>query len=150
MKILGDIAQEQDRKTIIFVETKRRADEIARTVNRRGFNALAIHGDKSQSERDYTLNSFRSGRMNVQILIATDVASRGLGEYFVPIIFLFSCCLNKQKFYQSHFLEAEISLFPLGPTERFVASGPIYFLFICRIFSRKICWENLLAINLID
>ena len=80
MKILSEIANENNRKTIIFVETKRRADEIARTVNRRGFNALAIHGDKSQNERDYTLNSFRSGRMNVQILIATDVASRGLGK----------------------------------------------------------------------
>jgi Helicase conserved C-terminal domain len=83
MKILHDIAAEHDRKTIIFVETKRRADEIARNVNRRGFNAVAIHGDKSQNERDYTLNSFRTGRMNVQILVATDVASRGLGEYKV-------------------------------------------------------------------
>lgn len=115
MKILGDIAQEQDRKTIIFVETKRRADEIARTVNRRGFNALAIHGDKSQNERDYTLNSFRSGRMNVQILIATDVASRGLGEYCDPITSLTSLLSPEQTkktklFYQSDFLEAEISL----------------------------------------
>lgn len=81
MKILNEIANENDRKTIIFVETKRRADEITRTVNRRGFNAVAIHGDKSQSERDYTLNSFRNARTNVQILVATDVASRGLGEY---------------------------------------------------------------------
>lgn len=81
MKILGEIANEHDRKTIIFVETKRRADEITRTVNRRGFNAVALHGDKSQNERDFTLNSFRSSRMNVQILVATDVASRGLGEY---------------------------------------------------------------------
>lgn len=81
MKILSEIANQHDRKTIIFVETKRRADEITRTVNRRGFNAVALHGDKSQNERDYTLNSFRSGRMNVQILVATDVASRGLGEY---------------------------------------------------------------------
>lgn len=97
MKILSDIAQEQDRKTIIFVETKRRADEIARTVNRRGFNALAIHGDKSQNERDYTLNSFRSGRMNVQILIATDVASRGLGEYFDSITFLSSLLSEQTK-----------------------------------------------------
>lgn len=84
MKILSDIANENDRKTIIFVETKRRADEITRTVNRRGFNAVSIHGDKSQNERDYTLNSFRSGRQNVQILVATDVASRGLGESLDP------------------------------------------------------------------
>lgn len=80
MKILGDISNENDRKTIVFVETKRRADEITRSINRRGYNAVAIHGDKSQNERDYTLSSFRSGRHNVQILVATDVASRGLGE----------------------------------------------------------------------
>lgn len=80
MKILNDISNEQDRKTIIFVETKRRADEITRNVNRRGYKAVSIHGDKSQSDRDQTLNAFRSGRMNIQILVATDVASRGLGE----------------------------------------------------------------------
>lgn len=78
IKILNDISGENDRKTIIFVETKRRADEITRSINRRGYNAVAIHGDKSQNERDYTLNSFRSGRHNVSILVATDVASRGL------------------------------------------------------------------------
>jgi ATP-dependent RNA helicase DDX5/DBP2 len=81
MKILGDISNEQDRKTIIFVETKRRADEITRSITRRGYNAVAIHGDKSQNERDYTLASFRSGRHNVEILVATDVASRGLGKH---------------------------------------------------------------------
>lgn len=80
MKILNDISNEHDRKTIIFVETKRRADEITRNVNRRGFKAVSIHGDKSQTDRDQTLNAFRSGRMNIQILVATDVASRGLGE----------------------------------------------------------------------
>ena len=80
IKILSDISSEHDRKTIVFVETKKRADEITRAINRRGFNAVSIHGDKSQSERDYTLNSFRSGRHNVEILVATDVASRGLGK----------------------------------------------------------------------
>jgi phosphoribosylanthranilate isomerase len=93
MKILGDIAIETERKTIIFVETKRKADEITRSINRRGFNAVAIHGDKSQSERDYTLNSFRSGRHNVEILVATDVAARGLGKliYLHPNCVVFKC-----------------------------------------------------------
>lgn len=80
MRILTEIASQEMRKTIIFVETKRRADEIMKNVNRRGFNAVSIHGDKSQSEREISLNSFRNGRMNVEILVATDVASRGLGE----------------------------------------------------------------------
>jgi ATP-dependent RNA helicase DDX5/DBP2 len=99
LKILGDISNENERKTIIFVETKRKADEITRSINRRGFNAVSIHGDKSQNERDYTLNSFRSGRQNVEILVATDVASRGLGEY---IIFCVCCfCLCRKKKYSS-------------------------------------------------
>lgn len=120
MKILNEIANENDRKTIIFVETKRRADEITRTVNRRGFNAVSIHGDKSQSDRDQTLNAFRSGRMNIQILVATDVASRGLGTFcFVSV--------GLVDFYQSDFQMAEISR-SMIPTKENV-------LLFCRIFS---------------
>jgi ATP-dependent RNA helicase DDX5/DBP2 len=80
MRILSDISNQNSRKTIIFVETKRRADEITKSVNKRGFNAVSIHGDKSQAERELSLSSFRHGRMRVEILVATDVASRGLGE----------------------------------------------------------------------
>lgn len=97
MKVLSDIANESDRKTIVFVETKRRADEITRSINRRGFTAVSIHGDKSQTERDYTLNAFRSGR-NVEILVATDVASRGIGKYNLSLI---KCLFTLMLFYQS-------------------------------------------------
>uniref|UniRef100_A0A1B6MM05 RNA helicase n=1 Tax=Graphocephala atropunctata TaxID=36148 RepID=A0A1B6MM05_9HEMI len=76
LKLLGDISHEPDNKAIIFVETKRGVDEITRAVQRNGFNAMAIHGDKSQQDRDYVLADFRSGRTN--ILVATDVAARGL------------------------------------------------------------------------
>lgn len=78
MKLLNEIAQENDRKTIVFTETKRRTDEIVRNINRRGYNAVSLHGDKSQNERDYCLNSFRSGKS--MILICTDVCARGIGE----------------------------------------------------------------------
>lgn len=69
LKLLTEIAAEAETKTIIFVETKRRVDEITRSVNRSGWKACAIHGDKSQQERDYVLNSFRRGRQ--AILVAT-------------------------------------------------------------------------------
>lgn len=115
MKILSEIANESDRKTIIFVETKRRADEITRTVNRRGFNAVAIHGDKSQNERDYTLNSFRSGRTNVQILVATDVASRGLGECKQREAF--DLPVETETFISQNVKMAEISRFLFPPLE---------------------------------
>ncbi|XP_037901410.1 DEAD-box ATP-dependent RNA helicase 20-like [Glossina fuscipes] len=75
-KLLGEISSEKDTKTIIFVETKKRVDEITRSISRQGWRACAIHGDKSQQERDYVLTSFRNGRSS--ILVATDVAARGL------------------------------------------------------------------------
>ncbi|XP_017493142.1 PREDICTED: ATP-dependent RNA helicase p62 [Rhagoletis zephyria] len=63
-------------KIIIFVETKRRVDHLVRFIRSFGVRCGAIHGDKSQSERDYVLREFRSGKSN--ILVATDVAARGL------------------------------------------------------------------------
>jgi superfamily II DNA/RNA helicase len=75
-KILEDIHHEKENKTLIFVETKRRVDDLARRMKRDGWPVNAIHGDKSQQDRDWVLADFRSGRTN--ILIATDVASRGL------------------------------------------------------------------------
>ena len=69
MQLLGEISNENEMKTIIFVETKRRVDDITRTINRFGFRAISIHGDKSQQERDFVLNSFRKQRQC--ILVAT-------------------------------------------------------------------------------
>mmetsp|Transcript_17636 Transcript_17636/g.17462 ORF Transcript_17636/g.17462 Transcript_17636/m.17462 type:complete len:211 (-) Transcript_17636:83-715(-) len=65
-----------DAKALIFTDTKRCADDITRVLRRDGWPALSIHGDKKQSERDWVLAEFKSGRM--PIMIATDVASRGL------------------------------------------------------------------------
>ncbi|KAG8038887.1 hypothetical protein G9C98_003194 [Cotesia typhae] len=76
MKLLEEISNEPENKTIIFVETKRKVDDITRAINRYGWQAIGIHGDKSQQERDYVLNQFRSTRS--AILVATDVAARGL------------------------------------------------------------------------
>lgn len=64
-------------KVLIFVGTKRTADELTKFLRQDGWPALAIHGDKQQQERDWVLNEFKSG--NSPIMIATDVASRGLG-----------------------------------------------------------------------
>ncbi|XP_037931364.1 ATP-dependent RNA helicase dbp2 [Teleopsis dalmanni] len=76
VKLLSEISAEGENKTIIFVETKKRVDEITRSISRQGWRACAIHGDKSQQERDFVLTSFRNGRHS--ILVATDVAARGL------------------------------------------------------------------------
>ncbi|XP_055912319.1 ATP-dependent RNA helicase p62-like [Eupeodes corollae] len=63
-------------KIIIFVATKKKVDELFRYIGGFGVRCGAIHGDKSQSERDNVLGEFRHGRTN--ILVATDVAARGL------------------------------------------------------------------------
>ncbi|XAR51880.1 RNA helicase [Bertholletia excelsa] len=74
---LEEILRSQDpgSKVIIFCSTKKMCDQLARNLNRH-FGAAAIHGDKSQGERDHVLNQFRTGRSPV--LVATDVAARGL------------------------------------------------------------------------
>ncbi|XP_055825223.1 ATP-dependent RNA helicase-like protein DB10 [Solanum dulcamara] len=68
-------SKEPGSKIIIFCSTKKMCDQLSRNLTRH-FGAAAIHGDKSQGERDYVLSQFRTGRSPV--LVATDVAARGL------------------------------------------------------------------------
>nr|CAH7723968.1 unnamed protein product [Callosobruchus chinensis] len=76
MKLLKEICSDRQNKVIIFVETKKKVDDITKIIKRDGLAAISMHGDKSQPERDYVLNEFRSGKSS--ILVATDVAARGL------------------------------------------------------------------------
>jgi len=75
IKHLDQISAE-NAKVLIFVGTKRVADDLTKYLRTDGWPALAIHGDKEQRERDWVLGEFKAGRS--PILIATDVASRGL------------------------------------------------------------------------
>uniref|UniRef100_A0A8C5DX54 RNA helicase n=1 Tax=Gouania willdenowi TaxID=441366 RepID=A0A8C5DX54_GOUWI len=79
IRLLEEIMSEKENKTIIFCETKKRCDDLTRRMRRDGWPAMGIHGDKSQQERDWVLNEFKYGK--APILIATDVASRGLGHF---------------------------------------------------------------------
>jgi superfamily II DNA/RNA helicase len=63
-------------RTLVFVRTKRGADRLAKRLRARGLEAVAMHGDKSQGQRERALARFDSG--DVSALIATDVAARGL------------------------------------------------------------------------
>ncbi|XP_074307029.1 DEAD-box ATP-dependent RNA helicase 37-like [Silene latifolia] len=62
--------------TLVFVETKKGADALEHWLSINGFPATSIHGDRSQQERELALRSFKTG--NTPILVATDVAARGL------------------------------------------------------------------------
>ncbi len=62
--------------TLVFVRTKRGADRLAKRLTKSGENAVAMHGDLSQGQREQALDRFASGR--AAVLVATDVAARGL------------------------------------------------------------------------
>jgi len=77
VKMLTGLLQGAEQtKTLVFSRTKRGADKIARFLQREGIRAVAIHGDKSQSNRRAAMRQFDSNRPPV--LVATDLAARGL------------------------------------------------------------------------
>lgn len=63
-------------RSLIFTRTKHGADKVARHLIRTGLAASAIHGNKSQNQREHALAAFRNGK--VRILVATDIAARGI------------------------------------------------------------------------
>ncbi|MDO4542178.1 MAG: DEAD/DEAH box helicase [Bacillota bacterium] len=75
------------KRALIFCNTKRMVDDLAEALNKSGFKAAAIHGDMRQAQRTSVMNEFKSGRSN--ILIATDVAARGIDVEDVEAVFNF-------------------------------------------------------------
>ena len=71
-------------RVLVFVETKKGCDMLTRSLRADGFQARAMHGDKSQEERDWTLREFKN--MQSTLLIATDVAARGLDVEDIRIV----------------------------------------------------------------
>ena len=76
MDVLRQLLYEEKGQTLIFARTKRGTQRLARELDRDGFSVAMIHGDRTQSQRNSALSGFQDGRH--QILVATDVASRGL------------------------------------------------------------------------
>jgi ATP-dependent RNA helicase RhlE len=70
------LADEAMSHTLIFTRTKRGADRVARHLNESGIDAAAIHGNKSQRQREVALNAFRKAK--IKVLVATDIAARGI------------------------------------------------------------------------
>ncbi len=73
---LSHLLREEPGRTLVFARTKRGTERLAKHLVRDGFMAAMIHGDRSQSQRNGALSGFEEGRY--QVLVATDVASRGL------------------------------------------------------------------------
>ncbi len=70
------LSDEKMKSVIVFARTTHGADRVTRDLERDGFNAAVIHGNKSQNARQKALNDFRDG--SVRILVATEIAARGI------------------------------------------------------------------------
>jgi len=74
--VLRQLLYGEKGQTLIFTRTKRGAQRLAQELARDGFTATMIHGDRTQAQRNGALSGFQEGRF--QVLVATDIASRGL------------------------------------------------------------------------
>jgi len=83
-QLLRDRGEEQ---ALVFMRTKQGAGRLARQLEKAGFAATAIHGDKSQLARIEALDAFKDG--SIRVLVATDVAARGLDIEELPLVFNF-------------------------------------------------------------
>lgn len=64
------------KRSIVFCNTKRMVDELSENLKKRGYQAEGLHGDMTQKQRDFVMGRFKSG--NLELLVATDVAARGI------------------------------------------------------------------------
>ncbi len=76
LDVLRQLLYAEKGQTLIFTRTKRGTQRLAKELERDGFSAAMIHGDRTQSQRNGALSGFQEGRF--QVLVATDIASRGL------------------------------------------------------------------------
>ena len=75
-EMLHRLLSKETGRCLVFARTKRGAERLAKNLNREGFAAAMIHGDRSQAQRTAALTGFQQGRY--QVLVATDLASRGI------------------------------------------------------------------------
>ncbi|HXN09657.1 MAG TPA: C-terminal helicase domain-containing protein [Steroidobacteraceae bacterium] len=72
----GLLAEQRDGRTLVFTRTKHGADRVVKHLGEDGISAEAIHGNKSQPQRERALAAFRAG--TTRVLVATDIAARGI------------------------------------------------------------------------
>merc|ERR1712021_144250 len=113
-RLLEEIGSQD--KMLVFVETKRKADELTRLMRRDGYPAMCIHGDKQQREREWVLGEFKSG--GTTILVATDVAARGLDVDDVKFVINYDYPNNSEDY-----------IHRIGRTGRKDTTGTAYTLF---------------------
>jgi ATP-dependent RNA helicase RhlE len=82
--LLLHLLENDARQTLVFGRTKHGADKLAKSLDKAGLRAAAIHGNKSQHQRTRALADFKSGK--VAVLVATDIAARGLDIDQLPMV----------------------------------------------------------------
>jgi superfamily II DNA/RNA helicase len=90
IEVLARVLQAEDRGlTMVFCQTRRMADQVAEALSTRGFAVASVHGDLGQGQRERALRAFRNGK--VDVLVATDVAARGLDVDDVTHVVNYEC-----------------------------------------------------------
>ena len=82
------------KRSIIFCNTKKMVDDLAENLKARGYQAEGLHGDMTQKQRDFVMGRFKSG--NLEILIATDVAARGIDVDDLEAVFNYDVPLENE------------------------------------------------------
>ena len=82
--LIHSIKEEKWFQVLVFIKTKRAADKLTKQLNKHRIKSDAIHGDKTQAARTRALKSFKDG--NIQVLVATDVAARGIDINLLPFV----------------------------------------------------------------
>ncbi|QOJ01838.1 MAG: DEAD/DEAH box helicase [Phycisphaeraceae bacterium] len=104
------LGSEDATRVVVFCKTKHGSDKVCRKLTQTGVSATAIHGNKAQNQRDRALDAFRAGR--VKVLVATDVAARGLDVDGISHVFNYDLPM-----------EPEAYVHRIGRTGRAGASG---------------------------
>ena len=82
--LIHSIKEEKWFQVLVFIKTKRAADKLTKELNKQRIKANAIHGDKTQAARTRALKNFKD--LDIQVLVATDVAARGIDINLLPFV----------------------------------------------------------------
>jgi len=95
-RLEGLVREHDIRRAVVFTKTKHGADRVTRKLTQAGISATAIHGNKAQNQRERALASFRAG--HARVLVATDVAARGLDVDGISHVFNFDLPMEPEAY----------------------------------------------------
>lgn len=95
-RLLSHVLAELENQTIVFTSTKRNADELVDVLIEQGHHAAALHGDMNQRQRTRTITRLRQG--DIKVLVATDVAARGIDINTISTVINFDLPMNAEDY----------------------------------------------------